>query len=131
HDAAYGMPWKTLNKMMTDNYCPRGEIKKLEIELRNLKVKGTDVLSYNQRFQELSLMCSRMFPKESDEVEKYVGGLLNMIHGSVMASKPKIMQDTIKFATKPIDQKIRTFADRQAENKRKLDDNSRSNQNQQ
>ncbi|GKE13973.1 putative reverse transcriptase domain-containing protein [Tanacetum coccineum] len=47
HDAAYGMPWKTLKKMMTDNYCPRGEIKKLEIELWNLKVKGTDVLSYN------------------------------------------------------------------------------------
>ncbi|GKB52748.1 reverse transcriptase domain-containing protein [Tanacetum coccineum] len=66
HDAAYGMPWKTLKIMMTDKYCPRGEIKKLEIELWNLKVKGTDVLSYNQRFQELALMCSRMFPEESD-----------------------------------------------------------------
>ncbi|GKA62807.1 reverse transcriptase domain-containing protein [Tanacetum coccineum] len=50
HDAAYGMPWKTLKMMMTAKYCPRGEIKKLEIELWNLKVKGTDVLSYNQRF---------------------------------------------------------------------------------
>ncbi|GJS04431.1 putative reverse transcriptase domain-containing protein [Tanacetum coccineum] len=39
HDAAYGMPWKTLKKMMTAKYCPRGEIKKLEIELWNLKVK--------------------------------------------------------------------------------------------
>ncbi|GJR58439.1 putative reverse transcriptase domain-containing protein [Tanacetum coccineum] len=72
HVVAYGMTWKTLKKMMTYKYCPRGEIKKLEIELWNLKVKGTDVLSYNQRFQELALMCSRMFPKESDEVEKYV-----------------------------------------------------------
>ncbi|GJW23770.1 hypothetical protein Tco_0034392 [Tanacetum coccineum] len=33
HDAAYEMPRKTLKKMMTDKYCPRGEIKKLEIEL--------------------------------------------------------------------------------------------------
>ncbi|GKF04273.1 hypothetical protein Tco_0034941 [Tanacetum coccineum] len=33
HDAAYGMPWKTLMKMMTDKYCPRNEIKKLEIEI--------------------------------------------------------------------------------------------------
>ncbi|GJU01328.1 hypothetical protein Tco_1111666 [Tanacetum coccineum] len=33
HDAAYGMPWKTLKKMLTDKYCLRGEIKKLEIEL--------------------------------------------------------------------------------------------------
>nr|GFA06254.1 reverse transcriptase domain-containing protein [Tanacetum cinerariifolium] len=33
HDAAYGMPWKTLMKMMTDNYCPQNEIKKLEMEI--------------------------------------------------------------------------------------------------
>nr|GEW10772.1 hypothetical protein [Tanacetum cinerariifolium] len=33
HDAAYGMPWKILKKMMTAKYYPRGEIKKLEIEL--------------------------------------------------------------------------------------------------
>ncbi|GJR09562.1 putative reverse transcriptase domain-containing protein [Tanacetum coccineum] len=70
HEVAYGMTWKTLKKMMTNKYCSRGEIKKLEIELWNLKVKGTDVLSYNQRFQELALMCGRMFLEESDEVEK-------------------------------------------------------------
>ncbi|GKA90838.1 hypothetical protein Tco_0812708 [Tanacetum coccineum] len=34
----------------------------------------------------------RMFPKESDEVEKYVDGLPDMIQGSVMAYKPKKMQ---------------------------------------
>ncbi|GJY25557.1 putative reverse transcriptase domain-containing protein [Tanacetum coccineum] len=131
HDAAYDMPWKTLKKIMTDKYCPRGEIKKLEIELWNQKVKGTDVLSYNQRFQELALMCGRMFLEESDEVEKYIGGLPEMIQGNVMASKPKTMQDAIEFATELMDQKICTFADRQAENKRKLDDNSINNQNQQ
>ncbi|GJV15456.1 putative reverse transcriptase domain-containing protein [Tanacetum coccineum] len=54
-----------------------------------------------------------------------------MIQGSVMASKPKIMQDAIEFATELMDQKIRIYADRQAKNKRKLDDNSRNNQNQQ
>nr|GFC13503.1 reverse transcriptase domain-containing protein [Tanacetum cinerariifolium] len=37
HDAAYGMPWKTLMKMMTDKYFPRNEIKKLEMELWDLK----------------------------------------------------------------------------------------------
>nr|GFA21269.1 hypothetical protein [Tanacetum cinerariifolium] len=33
YDAAYGMSWKTLKKMMTAKYCPRSEIKKLEIEI--------------------------------------------------------------------------------------------------
>ncbi|GKA27348.1 putative reverse transcriptase domain-containing protein [Tanacetum coccineum] len=131
HEVAYGMTWKTLKKMMTDKYCPRGEIKKLEIELWNLKVKGTDVVSYNQLFQELALMCRKMFLEESDEVKKYVGGLPDMIQESVMASKPKTMQDAIEFATELMDQKICTFVGRQAENKRKLDDNSRNNQNQQ
>ncbi|GKE74930.1 hypothetical protein Tco_1536971 [Tanacetum coccineum] len=77
HDAAYGMPWKTL----------------------------------------------MMFPKESDKIEKYVGGLPDMIHGSVVASKPKTMQEAVEIATEMIDKKIRTFADCQTENKRKQDNN--------
>ncbi|GKA40112.1 putative reverse transcriptase domain-containing protein [Tanacetum coccineum] len=84
---------KILKKMMTVKYCPRGEIKKLEIELWNLKVKGTDITSYTLRFQELALMCGRMFPEESDEVEKYVGGLPNMIRGNVMSYQPQIMEE--------------------------------------
>ncbi|GJS09333.1 RNA-directed DNA polymerase, eukaryota [Tanacetum coccineum] len=90
---------------MTDKYCPRGEVKKLEGEMWNLKVKGIDV---------------------SDKIEKYVGGLPDMIHGSVMASKPKIMQDAIEFATELMDKKICTLAKRQAENKRKFDNNNQA-----
>ncbi|GJT14995.1 reverse transcriptase domain-containing protein [Tanacetum coccineum] len=88
-EAAHAMPWATLKKMMTDKYCPRGEIKKIETEMWNLKVKGTDVVAYSRRFQQLALMCSRMFPEEIDKIEKYIGGLPDMIHGSVKASKPK------------------------------------------
>nr|GEY55122.1 reverse transcriptase domain-containing protein [Tanacetum cinerariifolium]GEZ24975.1 reverse transcriptase domain-containing protein [Tanacetum cinerariifolium] len=54
-----------------------------------------------------------------------------MIQGSVMASKPKKMQEAIEFANDLMDQKIRTFTERQAENKRKLDNNPRDNQAQQ
>ncbi|GJY29909.1 putative reverse transcriptase domain-containing protein, partial [Tanacetum coccineum] len=59
HDVAYAMTWADLRKKMTDKYCPRNEMKKLEAELWNLKVKGTDVIGYNQRFQELALLCVR------------------------------------------------------------------------
>nr|GEU67168.1 hypothetical protein [Tanacetum cinerariifolium] len=128
HDIAYAMTWKTLKKMMTDMYCPRGKIKKLKIEMWNMKVKGTDVVSYNQRFQKLLLMCSRMFPEELDEIEKYVGGLHDMIHRSVMASKPKTMQDAVKFATKLIDKKTSTLVERIAENNKKIDNNNQAQQ---
>nr|GEY13386.1 hypothetical protein [Tanacetum cinerariifolium] len=79
HDVAYAMTWTNLKKKMTDKYCPKGEIKKLK---------------------ELALMCLRMFPEESDKIERYVGGFPDMIYGSVMASKPKTMQDAIEFETK-------------------------------
>ncbi|GJX48658.1 reverse transcriptase domain-containing protein [Tanacetum coccineum] len=97
-DAAHSMPWNTLVKMMTAKYCPRNEIKKLEMEIWELK---------------------------------YVDGLPDMIYGSVMASKPKTMQDAVEFATELMDKKIRTFSERQTKNKRKFKDISRNNQNQQ
>nr|GEU68370.1 putative reverse transcriptase domain-containing protein [Tanacetum cinerariifolium] len=112
HDIAYAMLWKTLKKMMTDKYYPMSKIKKLETELWNLKVKGTDVMSYNQRFQELALMCHRMFPEESEVVEKHVGGLPDMINESVKASKPKIRQEAIEFSNELMDKKILTITER-------------------
>nr|GEY91039.1 hypothetical protein [Tanacetum cinerariifolium] len=131
HDAAYGMSWKMLMNMMTDKYCPRNEIRKLEMELWDLKVKGTDLVSYTQRYQELALLYGRMFSKESDKIEKYIGGLPNMIHGSVVASKPKTMHETIEITTELMDKKIRTFAEHETASKRKFENTSRNTQNQQ
>nr|GEV25686.1 hypothetical protein [Tanacetum cinerariifolium] len=55
---------------------------------------------------QLALMYDRMFLEESNVVEKYVGGLPDMIHGSVKASKPKTVQEAIEFATELMDKKI-------------------------
>nr|GEV63284.1 reverse transcriptase domain-containing protein [Tanacetum cinerariifolium] len=101
----------SFERMITDKYCPRGEIQKLESEYWNLKVKGVDLLNYNHRFQELALICDRMFPEESAKVERYIGGLLDTIHGSVKTSKPQSMQEEIEFATKTMDKKMLTHAE--------------------
>ncbi|GKE07353.1 putative reverse transcriptase domain-containing protein, partial [Tanacetum coccineum] len=94
---AYSMTWVDLKKKMTDKYCPRNEMKKLEAELWNLKVIG----------------------------------LPDMIHGNIIASKPKTMQEAIEMATELMDKRVSTIAERQAENKRKFENTSRNNQNQQ
>nr|GFA41980.1 hypothetical protein [Tanacetum cinerariifolium] len=130
HEAAYGMSWKTLIKMMTVKYCPRNETRKLEIELWDLKVKGTDLASYTQRYQELALLCGSMFSEESDKIEKYIRGLPDMIHGSVVASKPKTMQEAIEIATELMDKKIFTFAERETASKRKSTANTNNANNQ-
>ncbi|GKF97491.1 hypothetical protein Tco_0293312, partial [Tanacetum coccineum] len=49
---------------------------------------------------------------------------------SVVASKPKTMQEATEMVIEVMDKRIRTFADRQTENKRKFEDTSRNTQNQ-
>nr|GEW15766.1 reverse transcriptase domain-containing protein [Tanacetum cinerariifolium] len=111
-DAAYVMTWETLKKQMTDKYYPRGEIKKLEIELWNLKVKGNDVVSYTQRFRELALMCTKFISDEKEKVDKYIGGLPDNIHGNVMSVTPKTLDEAIETTKKIVQLKIRIQAAR-------------------
>ncbi|GJV69921.1 putative reverse transcriptase domain-containing protein [Tanacetum coccineum] len=80
---AYAMAWEVLKKKVTDKYCPQGEIKKLEIELWNLKVKGNDVPAYTERFQELTLICTKFVANETEKVDKYISGLPDNIYGNV------------------------------------------------
>ncbi|GJZ86126.1 hypothetical protein Tco_0657736 [Tanacetum coccineum] len=115
---------------LQDDALTWGEIKKIKTKMWNPKVKGTDVVAYSRRFQQLALMCSRMFPEEIDKIEKYIGGLPDMIHGQVVkASKPKTIQEAIEFTTELMDEKTHAYAERQAERKRKYDDLFKNNQN--
>nr|GEU47264.1 putative reverse transcriptase domain-containing protein [Tanacetum cinerariifolium] len=96
HDATYVMTLVDMKKKMTDKYCPRGEMKKLESELWNLRVKSNDVADKNKR---------------------YVGGLPDVIHESVVASRPKTMQEAIEMANELMEKRNNTWAERQAKEK--------------
>nr|GEW65581.1 hypothetical protein [Tanacetum cinerariifolium] len=102
---AYSMTWEVLKKKMRDKYYPQVEIKKLEIELWNLKFVA-DV---------------------TEKIDKYVSGLPDNIYGSVKASKPKTLDETIKLANDLMDQKLCTYAERQSNNKRNADESFRNN----
>ncbi|GKE10226.1 reverse transcriptase domain-containing protein, partial [Tanacetum coccineum] len=124
---AYAMTWEVLKKKMTDKYCSQCEIKKLEIKLWNLKVKGNDVPAYTERFQELTLICTKFVANETEKVDKYISGLPDNIYGNIKFARPKTLDETIELANDLMDQKLRTYAERQSDNKRKADDSSRNN----
>ncbi|GJY32633.1 putative reverse transcriptase domain-containing protein, partial [Tanacetum coccineum] len=102
---AYSMTWEVLKQKMAEKYYPQGEIKKLEIELWNLKFVAN----------------------ETKKVDKYISGLPDNIYGNVKSARPKTLDETIELANDLMDQKLRTYAERQTENKRKADDASRNN----
>nr|GFA48120.1 reverse transcriptase domain-containing protein [Tanacetum cinerariifolium] len=80
---AYAMTWEVLKKKMTDKYCLQGELKKLEIKLWNLKVKGNDVPTYTNRFQQLTLICTKFASNENKKIDKYISGLPDNIYGNL------------------------------------------------
>nr|GEV44862.1 putative reverse transcriptase domain-containing protein [Tanacetum cinerariifolium] len=117
-----------MKKKMTDKYCPQGELKKLDIELWNLKVKGNDVPTYTNRFQELTLICTKFVANENEKIDKYISGLPDSIYGNVKSSKPRTLDETIELTNDLIDQKLRTYVE-MADNKKKTDDTSSGNAN--
>ncbi|GJT62779.1 putative reverse transcriptase domain-containing protein [Tanacetum coccineum] len=118
-EAAYAMSWAELMKLMTEVYCPRNEVQKMETGLWNLVVNGNDLTAYTRRFQELVLLCTRMVPNKEDKVKRFVGGLPDNIQGYVIAAEPTKLQDAIRVANNLIDQKLKGYA-RSAENKRRI-----------
>ncbi|GJR94872.1 putative reverse transcriptase domain-containing protein [Tanacetum coccineum] len=70
-----------------------------------------------------------LLSEERDEEARRLVMDLKVEKGSVVASKPKTMQEATEMASELMDKKINTIAERQAENKRKFDDTSKNNQN--
>nr|GEV82234.1 putative reverse transcriptase domain-containing protein [Tanacetum cinerariifolium] len=104
-----------------------GEIKKLEIKLWNLKVKENNVSAYTEHFQELTLIYTKFVADEAEKIHKYISGLPDNIYGSVKASKPRTLDETIEIANDLMDQKLRTYAERQLNIKRKADESFKNN----
>ncbi|GJW97035.1 putative reverse transcriptase domain-containing protein [Tanacetum coccineum] len=97
-DAANGTPWTEVRKWMTEEFCPRSVLQRLEQELYNLKLKGTDIDRYTNRFHELALLCPRMVEPEQVKVEQYICGLSKNIRGDVTSSRPAGIDEAVRMA---------------------------------
>nr|GFB28903.1 hypothetical protein [Tanacetum cinerariifolium] len=62
-EAANNTPWSEV--CITEEFCPRSVIQRLEQELYNLRMKGMDIDGYTNRFHELALLCPRMVEPEA------------------------------------------------------------------
>ncbi|GJY73645.1 reverse transcriptase domain-containing protein [Tanacetum coccineum] len=103
----------------------------MESELWNLTMKNNDLAAYTQRFQELTMMCTKMVPEEEDRVEKFIGGLPDNIQGNVIVAEPTRLQDVVRIVNNLMDQKLKGYAAKNAENKIRLEVNQRDNRGQQ
>ncbi|GKE40325.1 reverse transcriptase domain-containing protein [Tanacetum coccineum] len=68
-EQANRITWIELKRLLTNKYCPRTEVKKMEDEFYNLAVKGNDLKTYIRRFQELAVLCPNMVPNAEKLLE--------------------------------------------------------------
>nr|GFC39669.1 hypothetical protein [Tanacetum cinerariifolium] len=73
-------------------------------------------------------MCTKFLSVETEKVDKYISGLPNNIHGNVMSARTKTLDFAIELANDLMDQKLRTYVERQVENKRKLNNDNQYQQ---
>nr|GEV45912.1 retrotransposon protein, putative, Ty3-gypsy subclass [Tanacetum cinerariifolium] len=86
-----------------------------------------DRIAHQETIQIVEEEAYAFVANETEKIDKYVSGLTDNIYGSVKASKPKMLDETIELANDLMDQKLRTYAERQTNNKRKADDSFRNN----
>ncbi|GJZ58673.1 reverse transcriptase domain-containing protein [Tanacetum coccineum] len=122
-DQANKITWTELKRLLTNKYCPRTEVRKMEDEFYNLTVKGNDLKTYIRRFQELAVLCPNMVPNTEKLMEAFIGGLPRSIEGNVTASKPQTLEEAINIAQRLMDQNrrqeaVRAYAATPAKNSR-------------
>nr|GFC72583.1 putative reverse transcriptase domain-containing protein [Tanacetum cinerariifolium] len=61
-------------------------------------VKDNNVPTYTERFQELTLICTKFVAGVTEKINKYISGLPDNIYRSVKASKPRTLDETIELA---------------------------------
>nr|GEU32759.1 putative reverse transcriptase domain-containing protein [Tanacetum cinerariifolium] len=97
-------------------------LERLEDELRNLKLRDTNIATYTQMFNELVLICPKVVPNEKKKIETYIRGLPENIKGEVTSSRPTNLNETVCMAHTLMEQKIQAKAERIAKgNKRKCE----------
>ncbi|XP_023738933.1 uncharacterized protein LOC111886928 [Lactuca sativa] len=100
---ANALPWEELKEMILAEYCPRGEIQKMEHEQWNLTVQNSDIDVYISRFSELSLLCPGMITSEGKNIERFIWGLTAPIQGNVIAENPETFDSAKRLAKKLYD----------------------------
>ncbi|GKF26559.1 hypothetical protein Tco_0082453, partial [Tanacetum coccineum] len=97
---------KEIIKLMAEVYYPRTEIQKMEFEL--------------------------WFPKRRIELRSLLEvSRIDNIQGNVIAAEPTRLQDAVRMANNLMDQKLKGYAMKNDENKRKFDNNQKDNRRQQ
>ncbi|KAI3723666.1 hypothetical protein L2E82_35421 [Cichorium intybus] len=109
-EAAYQLSWEDLKKILIEEYCPKDELQKLESELWNHSMEGTQIEKYIVRFHELARLVPHMVTPEEKRIDRFIWGLAPEIRGMVTSANPTTIQSAVVLANRLTNDLIRTRA---------------------
>ncbi|KAI3694693.1 hypothetical protein L1987_77662 [Smallanthus sonchifolius] len=101
------LPWDEFKRLMTKEFCPRNEMKKLEAEFWDLTQDSGESLAYTTRFHELRLLVPHMVTPLTRGIKKYIGGLPMKIQDTVLGRNPATLEDAIHLAATLTDNHVK------------------------
>nr|GEX53551.1 reverse transcriptase domain-containing protein [Tanacetum cinerariifolium] len=119
--------WTKLERLLTNKYCPRTEVQKIEDEFYNLVVKGNDLKTY--RFQELATLCLDIVPNTEKLMKAFTEGLPQSIEGNVTTSKPQTLKEATNISQRLMDQIIKRGSMQGTNDHKRKCDNERNTTN--
>nr|GFA67711.1 hypothetical protein [Tanacetum cinerariifolium] len=72
----------------------------------DLDFEGDDIEAYNNRSNELALMCPDLVPNEKKKIKRYMKGFPKRIKGNITSSRPTILHDAINLARELVEQAV-------------------------
>ncbi|KAD4385371.1 hypothetical protein E3N88_25539 [Mikania micrantha] len=107
-EEALVMPWADFKILLRNEFCPKHELQKLEVELSNHVTKGADHMTFTTRYHELVALVPEMVPTLEKRIDLYVGGLPSCIHGIVLVANPATLESAISLSAKLTDVMVKS-----------------------
>ncbi|KAD3640275.1 hypothetical protein E3N88_29498 [Mikania micrantha] len=85
-DAALALTWTEVKNLMTTEFCPRSEMRKLETEFWELKQDSGENVIYNTPFHEYSLLVPHLVTPLERAIEKYIDTVYGSNHKTLEAA---------------------------------------------
>ncbi|KAM0038926.1 putative transcription factor interactor and regulator CCHC(Zn) family [Helianthus debilis subsp. tardiflorus] len=104
--AANATPWNDFKELIKREYCTREDIHKLEDELYNLKMVGSEIEAYTKRSNELAVLCPTMVDPPYKRIEMYLKGLAPEIQSHVTSANLDNIQEIQRLAYRITDQAV-------------------------
>ncbi|KAF5760051.1 putative transcription factor interactor and regulator CCHC(Zn) family [Helianthus annuus] len=104
--AANATPWNEFKELIKREYCTREDIHKLEDELYNLKMVGSEIEAYTKRSNELAVLCPTMVDPPYKRIELYLKGLAPEIQSHVTSANLNNIQEIQRLAHRITDQAV-------------------------